>query len=98
MRMKDPIPQYTHFVRSVRTSHPNLAHLHVLQPDRHTLSPEASNEFLRAIWKPKPLITGGEYTRETAIETAKEHGDLIAFGRLFIGNVRREVYFSYKYS
>ena len=46
-----------------------------------------SNVFLRDIWKPRPYIAAGNYTRETAFEDADKYGDLIAFGRLFIPNV-----------
>lgn len=46
-----------------------------------------SNDFIRDIWRPRPLISAGGYTRETAIDVAEKKGDLIAFGRSFIGNV-----------
>lgn len=47
-----------------------------------------SNDFIRDIWRPRPLISAGGYTYETALEVAETKGDLIAFGRLFISNVR----------
>lgn len=48
-----------------------------------------SNDFIRKIWLPRTLISAGRYTRETAIERAEETGELIAFGRRFLANVRR---------
>jgi len=33
-----------------------------------------------------PLIVAGGYTRETALKVAEEHGNLVAFGRLYISN------------
>lgn len=47
-----------------------------------------SNDFIRKIWLPRPLISAGRYTRESAIARAEETGELTAFGRLFISNVR----------
>lgn len=46
-----------------------------------------SNDFLRDIWRPRPFISAGGYHRELALETAEKKGDLIAFGRSYIGNV-----------
>lgn len=47
-----------------------------------------SNDFIREIWAPRPLITAGGYTRDLALEVAETKGDLIGFGRPFIPNVR----------
>lgn len=48
-----------------------------------------SNDFIREIWKPRPLISAGGYNRETALAVAETKGDLVAFGRYFISNVRQ---------
>lgn len=97
MKMMDPVPQFTHLVSSLKSAHPDLAYIHVVDPiiygDR-TSSPETvgkheSNDFLRAVWSPRPLISAGGYTRESAIKAADATGDLIAFGRQYISNVRR---------
>ncbi|KAF5378543.1 hypothetical protein D9615_007071 [Tricholomella constricta] len=91
MGMEDPITQFTHFVSTLKAKHPSLAYLHIIEPridgttDRSTALHE-SNDFIRAIWKPLPLIVAGGYTRETAFKTAEENGDLVAFGRLYISN------------
>ncbi|KAJ3525045.1 hypothetical protein NMY22_g10737 [Coprinellus aureogranulatus] len=102
MMMDDPVPQFTHFVSNLAASHPNLAYLHVLEPLSETPpNPEnptfgvdegsdrsrESNDFLRRIWSPRPFISCGERTRETALKSSQENGDLVAFGRLFISNV-----------
>jgi NADPH2 dehydrogenase len=101
MGMKDPIPQFTHIIQSLKDSHPNLAFLHLVEPriagagdadKSHSEVPE-SNDVFRKIWAAKPLITAGGFTRESAIKRADEEGDLIAFGRLFISNVRFQINF-----
>lgn len=91
MGMKDPIPQFSHLVSTLKERHPNLAYLHLVEPqidgntDRSTTAHE-SNDFIRAIWKPLPLIVAGGYTRETALKTAEDNGELVAFGRFYISN------------
>jgi NADPH2 dehydrogenase len=96
MKMKDPIPQFSHLVSTLASSHPNLAYLHVVEPppieersDVKDLAeiPEESNDFLRKIWSPRPFISCGGYVRQTALATAKSKSDLIAFGRPYISNV-----------
>lgn len=51
-----------------------------------------SNDFIRKIWLPRPLVTAGGYTRDTAIATCEETGELIGVGRYWISNV--SVYFA----
>lgn len=48
---------------------------------------DESNDFIRALWSPKPLITAGGYERDTAIKVADEKGDLIGFSRYYVANV-----------
>ncbi|KAF8997298.1 hypothetical protein BDQ17DRAFT_1544439 [Cyathus striatus] len=101
MRMENPIPQFAHFASSLKHTHPDLAYLHVTEPSTagiygkiHSESDarlgndtsSESNDFLRAIWKPKPYISAGGYIRESALIRAEEKGDIIAFGRRFIAN------------
>ncbi|KAJ3546905.1 hypothetical protein NM688_g5465 [Phlebia brevispora] len=91
MRMEDPIPQFTHLVYELKRRYPSLAYLHVIEPriaggsDVEGAADE-SNDFIRAIWSPRPLISAGGYTRQTALDVAETKGDLIAFGRSFISN------------
>jgi NADPH2 dehydrogenase len=57
MRMVDPVPQFSHLIRSLRDAHPDLAYTHVVEPrtagDKDaeiTLARDAkSNDFARKI-------------------------------------------------
>lgn len=84
--MADPKPQFSHFVNKLLDAHPDLAYLHAIESEEPSV--EESNDFLRDIWAPKPFITAGNYARDTAIERAGATGDLVAFGRFYISNVR----------
>ncbi|KAJ3551583.1 hypothetical protein NM688_g4619 [Phlebia brevispora] len=91
MRMEDPIPQFTHLVSELARQHPSMAYIHVVEPRVHRFDdievpPGESNDFMRDIWFPRPLISAGGYKRENALDVAEEKGDLIAFGRYFISN------------
>ncbi|KAJ7451334.1 hypothetical protein FB451DRAFT_1051437 [Mycena latifolia] len=86
-----PKPTYTHLITQLRARYPEFAYLHVVEPrvdGAQTVAIKAgySNDFIRAIWGPRPLISAGGYTRETAIAAAEEKGDLIAFARLYVAN------------
>lgn len=85
MKMEDPKPQFSHFVKALKERHPDLAYLHAIQPPQieGSVLPGESNDFLRDIWAPKPYISAGDQTRETALEAA-EKGDIVAFGRTFL--------------
>lgn len=50
-----------------------------------------SNDFIREVWQPRALISAGGYTRDLAIEVAEQRGDLVAFGRHYIPNVRSKL-------
>ncbi|RDB18244.1 putative inactive dehydrogenase EasA [Hypsizygus marmoreus] len=92
MGMQDPVPQFTHFVSTLKAKHPTLAYIHVVEPringnaDRTTIGAHESNDFIRTIWSPLPFITAGGYTRDTAIEAVEKNGGLVAFGRWFLSN------------
>ncbi|KAJ3970908.1 NADH:flavin oxidoreductase/NADH oxidase [Lentinula raphanica] len=94
MRMTDPVPTFRYLVTKIKEDLPELAYFHVVEPRINGSKTEASdnivqtdsNDFLRSIWRPKPFISAGNYTRETGMRTADEKGDLIAFGRFFISN------------
>ncbi|KAE9405721.1 FMN-linked oxidoreductase [Gymnopus androsaceus JB14] len=100
MRMADPVPTFQHLVQRLKRAHPTLSYLHVIEPRvdgfqlRENLPAEENNDFLRAIWasegaeKPSQswFISTGGHDSETALKGAREKGDLIAFGRMFIGN------------
>ncbi|KAF7314909.1 hypothetical protein MIND_00004700 [Mycena indigotica] len=91
MTNDNPKPTYTYLVAELGRRFPELAYLHIVEPrvdGSRTLDfvkEGHSNDFLRAIWGDRPLISAGGYTRESAMEAA-EKGDLVAFARLFIAN------------
>ncbi|KAL1752254.1 hypothetical protein FB107DRAFT_250941 [Schizophyllum commune] len=94
MGMKDPKPQFAYFIEQLKAQHPSLAYVHLVEsrvkgvmtvpPEEY--DPTKSNDFIRAIWAPRPLISCGAYSRELAIEIAEKKGDVIAVGRNYISN------------
>ncbi|EIW60267.1 FMN-linked oxidoreductase [Trametes versicolor FP-101664 SS1] len=91
MRMEDPIPTFSYLVARLREQYPDLAYIHVVEPGVLGFidveqRKEESNDFIRDIWLPRPLISAGRYDRDTAIARADKTGELIAFGRRFIAN------------
>ncbi|KZT25846.1 NADH:flavin oxidoreductase/NADH oxidase [Neolentinus lepideus HHB14362 ss-1] len=91
MRMDDPKPTYSYFVQTIRDTYPDFAYVHVTEPrvllDREReLEPDESNDFIRDIWSPRPMITAGGYTRDLAMEVADKTNSLVAFGRFFIAS------------
>ncbi|KAJ7610084.1 hypothetical protein FB45DRAFT_844679 [Roridomyces roridus] len=86
-----PKPTYRHLVTELRDRYPDLAYLHVVEPRVDgsatvEIKEGQSNDFIRDIWGSRPLISAGGYTRETALATAQDKGDLIAFARPYIAN------------
>ncbi|EPQ51259.1 FMN-linked oxidoreductase [Gloeophyllum trabeum ATCC 11539] len=92
MREKDPKATFSYFLRRLRDLHPSLAYLHMIEPRTDgpmTVKdmPEGdSNDFVREIWAPRPIVSAGGYTKESALEAAEKYGYLVAFGRYFIAN------------
>ncbi|KAJ6581848.1 FMN-linked oxidoreductase [Mycena capillaripes] len=97
MHFDQPIPTYSHLFTQLRDRYPEFAYVHVVEahtdgrPDTDgTAIVQAregqSNDFIRDIWGDRPLISAGGYTRERALATAEEKGNLIAFSRKFIAN------------
>jgi len=97
MGMSDPIPTFSYVVNELRERHPDLAFIHAVQPridgdngrsEAHpTTTVPPSNDFIRKLWAPRPLILAGGFSAASALATADKHGDLVAFGRHFISNV-----------
>lgn len=90
--MKDAEAQFSHFVSTLKTQHPNLAFLHLVEPRILNIFDEpgesdVTNDYVRDIWSPKPLISSGGFTPESAREQADKAGNLVAIGRYFISNV-----------
>ncbi|KIK69105.1 hypothetical protein GYMLUDRAFT_153135 [Collybiopsis luxurians FD-317 M1] len=91
MRMLDPIPTFSYLVSRLKDLHPKLAYLHVIEPGVAGAAYEddtssSSNDFIRDIWLPRPLITAGGYTREAALKATQPGGELVAFGKPFLAN------------
>ncbi|TFK50380.1 NADH:flavin oxidoreductase/NADH oxidase [Heliocybe sulcata] len=92
MRERDPKATFSYFLRRLRDQHPNLAYIHMIEPRTDgpatvkEVPEEDSNDFVREIWAPRPIISAGGYTRQMAYEAADKHGYLVAFGRYFIAN------------
>jgi NADPH2 dehydrogenase len=98
MRMKDPLPTFTHLFSEIKKRWPDLAYIHVIEPRQNEVLAEitgaeidvdisGTNDPLRKIWAPRPYISCGAYDRALGIKIAEEKGDIIAYGRPFIANV-----------
>ncbi|KAJ6509098.1 hypothetical protein DFH09DRAFT_274872 [Mycena vulgaris] len=93
MGMDDPLPTFSYLISQLVERHPELAYVHLVEPrisgnatrDDSVVGAHESNDTLRALWAPRPIIRAGGFSRASAIEAA-ESGDLIAFGRLYISN------------
>ena len=103
MHMLQPLPQFLSLVTSLRAHFPNLAYLHLIEPRvsnwaARTVLEGESNDPLREIWKGSDdsggagrrgvVLSAGGYASEDGLEDAETNGDLIAFGRHYISNVR----------
>ncbi|KAJ3988775.1 hypothetical protein F5890DRAFT_315206 [Lentinula detonsa] len=92
LKMKDPIPTFSYVITELKKRFSNLAYLHVVEPrvsiiDDRDASVMESNDFIKALWSPRPLILAGGFLRDDAIQAAADtEGVLIAFGRRFIAN------------
>lgn len=89
--MPDPIPTFSSLVGHLAQAHPQLAYVHVVEPrisgnvDAEGNDKE-SNDFVRALWSPRPLIIAGSFKRDSALEAAEKEGVLVGVGRYFISN------------
>lgn len=95
MRMKDPIPQFTHFIKGLREI--GLAYIHLVNPRiKGDNDGEAGHEietldFAFDAWnKANPVLVAGGYSPETAEQAIdKTYADqdvAIVFGRYFLAN------------
>ncbi|KAF7360478.1 putative inactive dehydrogenase EasA [Mycena venus] len=79
-------------LRHLCDRYPELACLHVVEPRVNgTESVEVVkdgnyNDFIRAIWGDRRLISTGGYTQKTTLAAAEEKGDLVVFARQYIAN------------
>ncbi|TFK50391.1 NADH:flavin oxidoreductase/NADH oxidase [Heliocybe sulcata] len=92
MRMADPRETFGYFVTQLLNRFPELAYIHMIEPrttgnlDVFHVPEGDSNDFIRDIWAPRPIISAGGYTRELALENAETYDDLVAWGRYYISN------------
>ncbi|KAF8590198.1 FMN-linked oxidoreductase [Ramaria rubella] len=87
MGMKDPIPQFSHIIQSIRNLYPDFAYIHLVEPE--VVNPEIdsrSNDHFRQLWAPKPFLSANNHTAESAPVVAERKGDVVVFGRYFISN------------
>ncbi|KZV63202.1 NADH:flavin oxidoreductase/NADH oxidase [Peniophora sp. CONT] len=92
MRMLDPVPTFSALVRRLAETQPQLAYLHIVEPrvngeaDATELGDE-SNDFIKGIWAPRPLIVAGGFDLDAALQTSeRDQNVLVAMGRYFISN------------
>ncbi|KAJ1305215.1 hypothetical protein OPQ81_000244 [Rhizoctonia solani] len=98
MRMKNPIPTFAYLVSEIAQRHPELAYLHFVEPvvsgasdakeqvyDIGSNRPN-SNEFARVIWQPRPFLSAGGFTAESALVQAETKDTGVVMGRYFISN------------
>ncbi|KAF5362616.1 hypothetical protein D9758_009608 [Tetrapyrgos nigripes] len=102
MGMKNPIPTFSYFISQLNSRFPNFAFIDVIEPrvfggnsEPASQNLDTGNDFIRDIWLPRPMISAGNYMRETALMQTDEYGNknedakkgqMIAFGRYFISN------------
>ncbi|KAF5362592.1 hypothetical protein D9758_009598 [Tetrapyrgos nigripes] len=95
----DPIPTFSYLISEIKSRYKDFAYIHAIESavkgHRSKSDPGSevnqSNDFVRDIWLPRPMISAGNYDRETALKQAErskatKEGQLIAFGRHFISN------------
>ena len=99
MRMKDPVPQFSHVVSELATRYPNLAYIHAVEPRVDGIEDAAgvppvgeSLDFMRDIWRRtgRPFLSAGGFKPASALEHMTKPGyenEMVVFGRLFIANV-----------
>ena len=95
MRMKDPIPQFTDFIKGLREI--GLAYIHLVESrikgdnDAYHSHERESNEFALKAWnKYNPVLIAGGFKPDTAKEAIdRKYADqdvAIVFGRYFLAN------------
>ncbi|KIJ49069.1 hypothetical protein M422DRAFT_161634, partial [Sphaerobolus stellatus SS14] len=88
MGMKDPVPQFSYLIKTIRDTYPDFAYIHLVEPayeDVPTPPDAAANDPFRDIWSPRPLLSA-MHTVDSAVRAAEDKGDIIVFGRIFLAN------------
>ncbi|VDB93765.1 unnamed protein product [Peniophora sp. CBMAI 1063] len=94
MRMPDPIPTFTALVKNLAEHQPKLAYLHFIEPrisggsETEPVGEDESNDFVRELWDPRPLMLAGGFNRETALVKVEsgEKNVVVAMGRWYTSN------------
>ena len=90
--MRYPVPTFRTLVEDINSKYPHLTYIHVVEPRADGIvdvvpKEGESNDFIRDIWAPRPLILAGGFTRELALETTERDANvLVGMGRLYISN------------
>lgn len=89
MKMKEPIPQFTHVIKGLKEL--NLAYIHLTEARIDDADSKDSNDFAIDLWrgaKNSAVFIAGGFNPDTALEYVdKQHADAdvgIVFGRHFI--------------
>ncbi|KAK9708971.1 hypothetical protein K7432_009314 [Basidiobolus ranarum] len=91
MKEEAPLEVFSYLTTEIQRLYPNMAYLHFIKAricgDTEVESQEQplTLEPFQNIWK-GPFISAGGYTAKSAIETAVNSNELVAFGREFISN------------
>ncbi|KIJ49059.1 hypothetical protein M422DRAFT_161606 [Sphaerobolus stellatus SS14] len=88
MGMKDPVPQFSYLIRTIRDMYPDFAYIHLVEPayeDVPAPPNAAANDPFRDIWSPRPLLSA-MHTVDSAVRAAEDKRDIIVFGRIFLAN------------
>ena len=93
------VETFTYFVNALKTAHPNLAYIHVVESriagNTTIEAPEGEEvDFLYKIWTPRAFLVAGGFDTPTAFaEAEKRVNTVVVFGRHFISNVRSLPFF-----
>ncbi|KAF7298694.1 NADH:flavin oxidoreductase/NADH oxidase [Mycena indigotica] len=99
MGMKDPVPTFSYILEQLKSRHPRLAYIHLIEPriaaneslELTEDNASQSNEHFHKIWAgdgTRKIIRTGGFTRQSALEFSERNPNngLVAFGRQFIAN------------
>lgn len=86
--MKDPIPQFSYIIEQLKNRFPQLAYLHIVEPDPGK-GLESQSDIIRNLWAPRPLLSCNGHDVKTARQVAlRSENEVVVFGRHFISNVK----------
>ena len=93
MRMPDPVPTFSALIKHLVAHQPHLAYIHLIEPrfsenESKPANERDSNDFVREIWDPRPLVLSGGFERETALSAAErgKKNVVVAMGQWYTSN------------